>query len=103
MTHETSDTGLGGDYGSPAPEEESVAGGSEPAGDPGADAFDVPLAGDGTTDDDGDPDADAAGAGRTIRDDGGPPAATSSSLEQADGANDDLEPRGEPGGPDDAA
>lgn len=35
--------------------------------------------------------------------DGDPPAATSSSLEQADGAADDLEPRGEQGGPDDAA
>jgi hypothetical protein len=35
--------------------------------------------------------------------DGDPPAATSSSLEQADGANDDLEPRGEQGDPDDAA
>ena len=35
--------------------------------------------------------------------DGDPPAETSSSLEQADGDADDLEPRGDQGGPDDAA
>lgn len=103
MTPE-SDAGMGGDYGTPAPEDESVEGASRPAGDPGPEAFDVPLTGDGTTDAAGDPDADAVAGGRTIRDDDGdPPAATSSSLEQADGANDDLEPRGEQGGPDDAA
>lgn len=104
MTHEMSDAGMGGDYGTPAPEDESITGGSEPAGDPGAEGFDVPLAGDGTTDESGNPDDGAVAGGRTIRDDDGdPPAATSSSLEQADGANDDLEPRGEQGGPDDAA
>ena len=41
--------------------------------------------------------------GRELHGDEQESAATSSSLESTDGANDDLEPRGEQGGPNDAA
>ncbi len=96
-------SGIGEGYETPSAEDES-GGGGVPAQDPGPEGFDLPLTGDGASDESGlNPDDGAVARGREYHGDEQESAATSSSLESTDGASDDLEPRGEQGGPDDAA
>ena len=97
-------SGIGEGYETPSAEDEAQGGGSIPAEDPGPEAFDLPLTGDGASDESGtNPNEEMVARGRELHGDEQESAATSSSLESTDGADDDLEPRGEQGGPNDAA